>query len=38
MIQLNETRTIARSPAEVFAFLADLNNFPTWLTCTHGGP
>ena len=30
MIQLNETRTIARSPAEVFAFLAELNNFPTW--------
>jgi hypothetical protein len=30
MIQLNETRTIARSPGDVFAFLADLNNFPKW--------
>lgn len=30
MIQLNETRTIARSPAEVFAFVADLNNFGMW--------
>ena len=30
MIHLNETRTIARSPAEVFAFLADLTNFPMW--------
>ena len=30
MIQLNETRAIARSPGEVFAFLADLNNFPKW--------
>jgi hypothetical protein len=30
MIQLNEARTIARSPGEVFAFLADLNNFPMW--------
>lgn len=30
MIQLNETRTIARSPGDVFAFLADLNNFPAW--------
>jgi len=30
MIQLNGTRTISRSPGEVFAFLADLNNFPKW--------
>jgi hypothetical protein len=30
MIQLNETITISRSPGEVFAFLADLNNFPKW--------
>lgn len=30
MIQLNETVTISRSPGEVFAFLADLNNFPKW--------
>jgi hypothetical protein len=30
VIHLNETRTIARSPAEVFAFLADLTNFPMW--------
>jgi len=30
MIQLLESRTIARSPGEVFAFLADLNNFPKW--------
>lgn len=30
MIQLNESRAIARSPGEVFAFLADLNNFPKW--------
>jgi carbon monoxide dehydrogenase subunit G len=30
MIQLSETRAIARSPGEVFAFLADLKNFPKW--------
>jgi hypothetical protein len=30
MIQLNESQTIARSPGEVFAFIADLNNFPKW--------
>jgi hypothetical protein len=30
MSQLNEAQTIARSPGEVFAFLADLNNFPKW--------
>jgi hypothetical protein len=30
MIQLSESQTIARSPGEVFAFLADLNNFPKW--------
>jgi uncharacterized membrane protein len=30
LIQLNETITISRSPSEVFAFLADLNNFPKW--------
>ena len=28
MIQLNDTITISRSPSEVFAFLADLNNIP----------
>jgi uncharacterized protein YndB with AHSA1/START domain len=30
MIKLNETRMISRSPGEVFAFLADLSNFPKW--------
>jgi uncharacterized membrane protein len=30
MIQLNETITISRSPGEVFAFIADVNNFPKW--------
>ena len=30
MIRLNETVAISRSPGEVFAFLADLNNFPKW--------
>lgn len=30
MIHLNETTAISRSPGEVFAFLADLNNFPKW--------
>jgi len=30
MIQLNDTITISRSPSEVFAFLADLNNIPKW--------
>jgi len=30
MIQLNEAISISRSAGEVFAFLADLNNFPKW--------
>ena len=30
MIQLNDTITISRSPSEVFAFLADLNNIPKY--------
>lgn len=30
MIQLNDTITISRSPGDVFAFLADLNNIPKW--------
>jgi len=30
VIQLNGTRMISRSPGEVFAFLADLHNFPKW--------
>ena len=30
MIQLNDTIMISRSPSEVFAFLADLNNIPKW--------
>jgi hypothetical protein len=30
MIEMNETRTVARSPDEVLAILADLNNFPKW--------
>lgn len=30
MIRLNDTITISRSPGEVFAFLADLNNIPKW--------
>ena len=30
MIQPNDTITISRSPSEVFAFLADLNNIPKW--------
>ena len=32
MIQVTETTTISRSPGEVFAFLADLNNIPKWQT------
>ena len=30
MINLKETITISRSPSEVFAFVADLSNFPKW--------
>lgn len=30
MIRLNETVAISRSPGDVFAFIADLNNFPKW--------
>lgn len=30
MIRLNEATTISRSPGDVFAFLADLTNFPKW--------
>jgi uncharacterized membrane protein len=30
MIQLSDSVTISRSPGEVFAFLADLNNIPKW--------
>ena len=30
MIRLNEATAISRPPGEVFAFLADLNNFPKW--------
>lgn len=30
MIQLSETTTISRSPSEIFAFVADMNNFPKW--------
>jgi uncharacterized membrane protein len=30
MIQLNDSITISRSPGDVFAFLADLNNIPKW--------
>ena len=30
MIRLNAVTTISRSPGDVFAFLADLNNFPAW--------
>ncbi len=30
MIRLNETVAISRSPGEVFASIADLDNFPKW--------
>lgn len=30
MIQISNTIAISRSPREVFAFLADLNNIPKW--------
>lgn len=30
MFQLKETVAISRPPGEVFAFLADLDNFPKW--------